>query len=394
MYFAQTVISIQQMTSIWRRSFFEQNFPIILDVDFCDKTIFNSYNHLSETKYDVVLSYHENDKACAEYLGERLKEHIPNIKISLPVNDKSLHLHIIDEAKLVVPLLSESYVKSAELMEEYHTALCRHRFADELILFPIIVGDLPLSPVYPQITLCLFSTLDNIWLTELSGDPVSSCLSFAATVLSNLLARCPKVETSYKTLLSMKELEDWSYCKARNGQDAVSEIRPILFTGGGSSHMVSLSSKSTKSVSPHGPAASVNKVNAHGPTEREKRNWRNKKQEHIEEGNNTEDLSHSEGKNQSIPEDATQRRAVETGPSNSANAEQPLHSDGQNQSDPLNMDSNNSSNTRDICHTGDADRKVATNAELLNPFVGARILTNRTTTNRFVRKKRKETCGK
>ena len=247
------------MTSMWRQAFFEQNFPIIVGVDFCDRTIFDSYNHLSDTKFDIVLSHHADDKLCADSLVKNLKEHIPNIKISLPINDKSLRLHIIDEGKMMVPLLSESYVKSAELMEEFHTALCRHRFSDEMILCPIIVGDLPLTPVYPQITMCLFSSLDKFWLTQLSGEPVSSCLTFAATVIANLLVKNPKVATSYKTLLSMKELEDWSYFKVRNGEDAVSEKSPILFTSSGSSHMIPLSTTVGVNTSSHGSPAPTSK---------------------------------------------------------------------------------------------------------------------------------------
>ena len=148
------------------------------------------------------------DKAFANILIQHLVMLIPNIKVSVPVDNKSLRLHEIDQSKLIVPLLSQAYVTSSELMEEFHTALCRHRFAEEIVLFPIIVNELPPTPAYPQIVFSLFSLTDHVWSREFVGEPALSCLSAAAAVICNILVREPKVSTAFRTLFSMSELQD------------------------------------------------------------------------------------------------------------------------------------------------------------------------------------------
>lgn len=250
---SNAVLSIKHISSIWRQEFAKQKFPITKGVDILDEKSLQSLQYISKTKFDVVLSYHRDDSVAANNLIVNLCKHIPSIKISSPspANEKSVRLHVIDEGKMVVPLLSEKYVKSPELMEEFNTALCRHRYADELVMFPIVVGQLPISPVYPQIALCLFSVLDKYWLTQLDGDPIVSCLSFSAIVIANLLVNSARVKSSFKTLVSMRELEDWSFFKARNGEETTSDLTPILFSATNSGHAIA-----EPEIAQHGSEAS------------------------------------------------------------------------------------------------------------------------------------------
>ena len=69
-----------------------------------------------------------------------------------------LRLHEIDNSSLIIPLLSPAYLASSHHVEEFHTALCRHRFSEDLLLFPLIVEPLAMRPVYPHLVFTMFST--------------------------------------------------------------------------------------------------------------------------------------------------------------------------------------------------------------------------------------------
>jgi len=227
----QNIINIKERTSIWRRQFYKQDYPVIQGESFVEKYIFSKCNYESNSKYDIVLSYHKADADFAKTLGDCLKTNIPNINISLPSDDKKMRLKEFDEAKIIVPLLSNAYVTCNELIEEFQIALCRHRFEKELILFPIIVEELPLFPVYPQIMLCFFSMEDSYWYTEYR------CLKTAALVLCNILLKKPQVLSSFKTLLSMLELQEWCNYFVRDDETETLDLKPLYFTGGlNSSH--------------------------------------------------------------------------------------------------------------------------------------------------------------
>ena len=230
--YALSTVDIKERTSIWRKGFYEEGFPIIHGQRFDDENC-TGFQHAADNKFDIVLSFHKNDAKFAQVLITELKLKLKDVSISLP-RDGSLRLHLIDETSLFVPLLSNSYIESPEMMGEFQTALCRHRFENQIILFPVIVGSLSMRPVYPQLCVCLFSIYDSIW------ESPESCFSCAAKVICNVLSKRPYVETSFKTFFSMLELQEWSNFRIRN-QDIL-YVSPLLFAGGSnSSHTVAVS---------------------------------------------------------------------------------------------------------------------------------------------------------
>ena len=227
-----STIDIKERTSIWRKGFYEEGFPIIHGQRFDDKNC-TGFQHAVNNKFDIVLSFHKYDAKFAQMLIAELKSKLKDVSISLPT-EGSLRLHLIDETSLFVPLLSNSYIESPEMMGEFQTALCRHRCENQIILFPVIVGSLSMRPVYPQLCICLFSIHDSIW------ESPDSCFSCVAKVICNVLSKRPCVETSFKTFFSMLELQEWSNFRIRN--EDVPDASPLIFAGGSnSSHTVAIS---------------------------------------------------------------------------------------------------------------------------------------------------------
>lgn len=148
------------------------------------------------------------------------------LKISLPDENAGLRLHQFDRCKLIVPLLSRDYVTSPEHMEELHTALCRHRFSNEIILFPIVVDKLPPTPVHPHLLFTLFNVNDEVWHN--GTRPTFSCLNTAAIVIGNILNSKPRVLTSFRTLLSIRELVEWTEIMTSSKTDNSSDHNESL----------------------------------------------------------------------------------------------------------------------------------------------------------------------
>ena len=166
---------------------------------------------------DIMICFHENDKLMAKFLVDRIRYYLPNARISLPEESKVRH-SLLDNALLVVPLLSCSFVASAELTEELNTALCRQRFNNRLVLFPIHLEPLPITPSYFHLIWSLISCEDRVWLnfqtiTKNAADDllipaVQKCLDFTARLISLIMLHPNLFQGSFKTLLSIQELRD------------------------------------------------------------------------------------------------------------------------------------------------------------------------------------------
>ena len=166
---------------------------------------------------DIMLSFHERDRMMAQYLVDRLHYYLPQARISLPEETKVRH-SLLDDAAIVVPLLSCSFTATAELTEELNTALCRQRFSNKLVLFPIALEPLPITPSYFHLIWSLISCEDKVWknyntITKNSTDKLvttaeQKCLDYAARMVSLILLNPGLFNGSFKTLLSIQELRD------------------------------------------------------------------------------------------------------------------------------------------------------------------------------------------
>jgi len=188
---------------------------------------------------DVIIICHHRQNHIAELLKKEINKHLLSSKalVVSDENSQTTKLVLFDECKLLIPLLSEEYLNTSYLMEQFNTALCRHRADSHIILCPVIVGQLPKSPVYPRVSFCFFSSLDAIWSKPKDVDPLMNCIQTAAVVFANIITQSPICETSYKTILSVRELEDWVLCKKHFGEpDEI--LSPLLFGSSHSGHTV------------------------------------------------------------------------------------------------------------------------------------------------------------
>ena len=218
-----------------------------------------------ENDTEAVLILCHSDSAS---IGEKLKTSIERcidvvadvanafeILIVTQADHQSASLEMVDQCHLVIPLLSAAFLECPFLMEQLNSAMYRHRFQQRIVFSSIIVGELPLFPVYPALGLCFFSLLDGVWAIKENDEdglnkdqPVPSastiepsssndeqkhskaidrCLTTAGLVFANILAYSPIASSSFKTLLSVVEVAKWS--KVDTGERE--SLQPLCFFG-------------------------------------------------------------------------------------------------------------------------------------------------------------------
>ena len=87
------------------------------------------------------------------------------VKISTNEN-ASTCLTYLDKARLVIPLLSASFVQSSELVHELNIAWCRQRDCSNLCFLAIVLEQLPKSPTYVSLFPCFFNCKDKVWTKD------------------------------------------------------------------------------------------------------------------------------------------------------------------------------------------------------------------------------------
>ena len=180
----------------------------------------------------IALSYHSAESDLARFLSDRLLYYLPNMKISHPEQAK-VRSSVLDEASVIVPLLSHAYTKSAELSEELNIALCRQRSCSSWLFFPIYTEKLPSKPAYFRLLLSLFSCSDELWETNASDAAWSTkqkCLDAAARLIAYVLVSGSNLTGSFKTLISTEELSECTLqLRAKTKIDATSGNNPLYF---------------------------------------------------------------------------------------------------------------------------------------------------------------------
>ena len=146
---------------------------------------------------------------------------------------------------MVIPLLSSAFIHSPELMDELNTALCRHRFSRKLVLFPVLLEELPREPAYLRLLFCLFSCSDSFWTRQKLPSGLKTkitassavCLRAAATVITYVICSAESVSGYFKTLFSVDELMT-SRMQLGMKEEAKLNFNPLLFTETNTGHMV------------------------------------------------------------------------------------------------------------------------------------------------------------
>ncbi|CAH1799149.1 unnamed protein product [Owenia fusiformis] len=116
---------------------------------------------------DIVILQAQDKQACVDALVMLLQRESPTLKISQMDygndHDEVSLLASLDEAKMVVALLSHSFIVTERCVMAFNIALCRHRSEKSKVLYPIQVDPLPQWPTYFRMIPTFIACHDMLW---------------------------------------------------------------------------------------------------------------------------------------------------------------------------------------------------------------------------------------
>lgn len=114
---------------------------------------------------DIYVISSEEDSEYCQLFGELVISHNQSliIKKSFEETNLSARLSHLDNARLIIPLLSSSFVESTELVHELNIAWCRQRYASDICFLAIALDNLPYKPTYIHLFPCFFNCTDKQW---------------------------------------------------------------------------------------------------------------------------------------------------------------------------------------------------------------------------------------
>ena len=236
-------MSVSILTQQWREKFFAMDFPLLPDVSHALLDQFKSSNrrsHTAENPLHVVLCYHPNQKRFADFFARRVASYVNRPIIERP-RDSAEGKALIDKADIVVLFLSWDFLTSPVLVEDANVALCRQRWTDKMVLFPICVDSIPSTPAYFSLLLSLFSVTDGIW--ENKKLPLKERISWfctldsrhavfldtAALFASYIVCNSSCFKGSFKTLLSLQELAKSAKEMSNEAGEQRNYCNPLVF---------------------------------------------------------------------------------------------------------------------------------------------------------------------
>ena len=132
---------------------------------------------------DIYLICSEEDAKYCQLFCQLLISQNQSLLIKKSLEEtNSSRLSYLETASLVIPLLSPSFISSAELVHELNIAWCRQRYAEEFCFFQVILNTLPVRPTYVHLLPCFFNCKDKHWKNSSEDDP--SCLENLVTTYS------------------------------------------------------------------------------------------------------------------------------------------------------------------------------------------------------------------
>ena len=115
--------------------------------------------------FTIYMSYIASEQRYADFIQKRLLQ--LGCGLGGPVRFlNSLTSNgalAIEEADLVVAFLSHSYMASPKDLEEFHYILSRARTKSSHFLYPIVIDQLPESPIYARLIPTHCHLKDDLW---------------------------------------------------------------------------------------------------------------------------------------------------------------------------------------------------------------------------------------
>ena len=138
------------------------------------------------TNEDVYIISSEEDSQYCQLLRRLILSENPSLIIkSSSDENNSARLSYLDQARLIIPLLSSSFMKSPELVHELNIAWCRQRNNSSLCFLAITLDQLPDKPTYAHIFPSFFNCEDDQWTKT-----PAQLKEMPSTELANLLTSC------------------------------------------------------------------------------------------------------------------------------------------------------------------------------------------------------------
>lgn len=131
---------------------------------------------------DIYLLCSEEDAKYCQWFCQLLISQNQSLIIKKSLEEtNSSRLSYLETSSLVIPLLSPSFISSAELVHELNIAWCRQRYAEEFCFLEIILDSLPVKPTYAHLLPCFFNCKDKHWEDSAEIKDKPSCLENLAT---------------------------------------------------------------------------------------------------------------------------------------------------------------------------------------------------------------------
>ena len=116
---------------------------------------------------DVFIVCSAEDSETCSLLENIITSQNESLVVKISTNENaSTCLAYLDKARLVIPLLSASFVQSSELVHELNIAWCRQRDCSSLCFFAIVLEQLPKDPTYVSLFPCFFNCEDKVWTED------------------------------------------------------------------------------------------------------------------------------------------------------------------------------------------------------------------------------------
>ena len=113
---------------------------------------------------DIYIISSEEDSEYSRLLSELIISHNQSLIVKISSEESnSARLTILENARLIIPLLSSSFMKSTELVHELNIAWCRQRYASNFCFLTIVLERLPDKPTYVHLFPCFFDCTDKRW---------------------------------------------------------------------------------------------------------------------------------------------------------------------------------------------------------------------------------------
>ena len=113
---------------------------------------------------DCDVAFISNDYKYLFFLNDLLKRRRPDLKTNIDIESEAAQWESLDNAELVVALLTPNFVNSGKHVDEFHVALARHRKSEDgPVLYPILISELPRWPTYFHLVPCRVACFNTVW---------------------------------------------------------------------------------------------------------------------------------------------------------------------------------------------------------------------------------------